>query len=64
MTRMGVDVAGREEKSKHRTNFFSFFIQYCTTSFIEVQQSAVKSTQPRVSLGYKLVKGADNDQSL
>ena len=44
--------------------FLYLFIECCTTSFIEVQQSTVKSTQPRVSFGYKLVKRVDFDQSL
>ena len=49
---------------RHTEFFLSLFIYYCTAAFIEVQQSAVKSTQPRVNLGYMLVKGVDFDQSL
>ena len=43
-------------------SFFLYLILY--HFFIEVQQSAVKSTQPRVSLGYMMVKRVDFDQSL
>ena len=41
----------------YRSVDFHFFILYLILYqfFIEVQQSAVNSTQPRVSLGYKLV---------
>ena len=33
------------------STFSSFFFMCCTTSFIAVQQSAVKSVQPRVEVG-------------
>ena len=42
----------------HHSFFLSFF-SYCTASFSEAQRSAVKSTQPRVSLGQWLVKRVD-----
>ena len=45
-------------------NFLSWFILYCTTSIIEVQQSAVNSVHTRVSRGYKLVEGGNHDRRL
>ena len=33
--------------------------KYTGSCVIDAQQSAVKSVKPRISLGYKLVKGVD-----
>ena len=40
------------------------FSEYNSNSFIEVQQSAVKSAQPLVGLDCQLVKEVDTDQRM